>query len=142
MSYCLKDQLRYMKQRDYPAVDALIISTEDLRECKFKMFVSAEMARKKCLSIGRSFADAKTYGFLAGALFFSPLKFSRARFARTRLHSPKPSPKKAPATQANLNIIFIHTLFCRVELGRRDLCVITILGIPQICLGRRNKQCT
>ena len=43
----IKDQLRYMKQRDYPAVDASIISTADLRECKFKMFVSAEMARKK-----------------------------------------------------------------------------------------------
>ena len=43
----IKDQLRYMKQRDYPAVDASIISTEDLRECKFKMFVSAEMARQK-----------------------------------------------------------------------------------------------
>ena len=42
----IKDQLRYMKQRDYPAVDASIISTEDLRECKI-MFVSAEVARKK-----------------------------------------------------------------------------------------------
>ena len=44
----ITDQLRYMKQRDYPAVDASIISTEDLRECKFKiMFASAEMTRKK-----------------------------------------------------------------------------------------------
>ena len=46
----IKDQLRDMKQQDYPAVDASIISTEDLRECKFKiMFASAEMARKKSL---------------------------------------------------------------------------------------------
>ena len=44
----IKDQLRYMKQGDYPAADASIISREDLRECKFKtMFASAEMARKK-----------------------------------------------------------------------------------------------
>ena len=44
----IKDQLRYMKQRDYPAVDASTVSTEDLHECKFKtMFASAELARKK-----------------------------------------------------------------------------------------------
>ena len=44
----IKDQLRHMKQRDYAAVDASTISTDDLRECKFKiMFASAEMAGKK-----------------------------------------------------------------------------------------------
>ena len=44
----IKDQLRDMKQQDYPAVDASIISSEDLRECKFKiMFASAEIARTK-----------------------------------------------------------------------------------------------
>ena len=52
-----------------------------------------------CLSIGRSFADAKTYGFLAGALFFSPLKFPRA-----------------PATQANL---FYEILIKQILYGKK-----------------------
>ena len=52
----------------------------------------------------------KTYGFLAGALFFSPLGYPRARFARTqppsrsfRSHSAaivQALLQKVPATQA------------------------------------------
>ena len=59
-----------------------------------RAWASAAECEHECGRVRAKRARGNLRGEKNKALFFSPLKFPRARFARTRLHSPKSSPKK------------------------------------------------